>query len=81
MVPDQTQLCSKTFLKTFHPLKIRHKCARMRFWLDPITLEPFMIRLMCARIRLWSEFSDEIDIWPDQLQTMVQTVVRSIQTL
>ena len=36
-----------------------------------------MIGLKCARIRLWSDFSDEIDLWPDQLQTMVQTVVGS----
>ena len=57
--------------------KIRFKCARMRFWSDPIALEPFMIRLKCARIRLWSDFSDHIDPWSDQLQTMVQIVVRS----
>ena len=38
-------------------------------------LEPFMIRLKCAQIRLWSDFSDKIDPWSDQLQTMVHTVV------
>ena len=36
-----------------------------------------MIRLKCARIRLWSDFSYQIDFWPEQFQTMVQTVVRS----
>ena len=30
-----------------------------------------------SRIRLWSDFSDQIDPWSDQLQNMVQTVVRS----
>ena len=28
-------------------------------------------------MRPWSDFSDQIDLCPNQLQTMVQTVVRS----
>ena len=36
-----------------------------------------MIRPNCARNCLWSDFSDQIDLWSDHLQTMVQTVVRS----
>ena len=49
----------------------------MHFWSEPIAHKPFMIRLKCARLRLWSGFSEQIDVWADQLQTMIQTVVRS----
>ena len=48
-----------------------------RLWSDPIALEPFMTRLKCTRIRLWSHFSDQIDPWSDQLQTMLKTLVCS----
>ena len=37
----------------------------------------FLIRPKCARSRVWSNFSDQIDLWLDHLQTVVQTVVRS----
>ena len=39
--------------------------------------KPILIRPKCARIRLWPDFSDQIDLWSDHLQTIVQTVVRS----
>ena len=61
----------------FEPFIISLTFARMRLRSDPIALELFMIRLKCARIRLWSDFSYQIDFWPEQFQTMVQTVVRS----
>ena len=67
--------CSDTI--GLEPFMIRLKCAWMRFRSDPIALEPFMIRLKCARIHLWSDFSDQIDLWPIQLQNMVQPVVCS----
>ena len=36
-----------------------------------------LIRPKCSRIPLWSHFSDQIDLWSDHPQTIVQTVVRS----
>ena len=70
MVPDQTQLRSKTFL-------IRQKCARRGYDQTQLRSKSALIRPKCARIRLWSEFSDQIDLWSDHLQTIFQTVVRS----
>ena len=56
---------------------IRPNCVQKYFWSDPRMLEEIMIRPNCARSRLWSDFSDQIDLWSDHLQTIVQTVVRS----
>ena len=70
MIPDQTQLRSKTFL-------IRSKCARRGYDQTHLRSKSPLIRPKCIRIRLWSDFSDQIDLWSDHLQTMVQTVVRS----
>ena len=70
MVHDQTQLRSKTFL-------IRPKCARRGYDQTQLRSKSPLIRRKCARIHLWSDFSDQIDLWSDHLQTIVQTVVRS----
>ena len=67
---DQTQLRSKS------PL-IRQKCARTGYDQTQLRSKSPLIRPKCARIRLWSDFSDQIDLWSDHLQTIVQTVVRS----
>ena len=91
MVPDQTQLRSKTFLirpkrarrgydqtklRSKLPL-IRPKCARRGYDQTQFRSKLPRIRPKCARIRLWSDFSDQIDLWSDHHQTIVQTVVRS----
>ena len=91
MVPDQTQLRSKTFLirpkcarrgydqtqlRSKSPL-IRQKCARRGYDQTQLRSKLALIRPKCARIRLWSDFSDQIDVWSDHLQTIVQTVLRS----
>ena len=70
MVPDQTQLRSKTFL-------IRPKCARKGYDQTQLRSKSALIRPKCARIRLWSDLSDQINLWSDHLQTIVKTVVRS----
>ena len=66
MVPDQNQMRLKIFL-------IRPKCARRGY--DPTQLRSKspLIRPNYARIHLWSDFPDQIDLWSDHLQTMVQT--------
>ena len=56
---------------------IRPNCGRSRHWSDKSVLEEVMIRPKRARIRLRSDFSDQIDLRSDHLQTIVQTVVRS----
>ena len=70
MVPDQTKLRSKTVV-------IRPKCARRGYDQTQLRSKSPLIRPKCAQIRLWSDFSDQIDIWSDHLQTIVQTVLRS----
>ena len=70
IVPDQTQLRSKTFL-------IRPKCAWRGYDQTQLRSKLLLIRPKCARLRLWSDFSDQIGLWSDHLQTMVQTVERS----
>ena len=70
IVPDQTQLRSKSFL-------IRPKSARRVYDQTQLRSKLPLIRLKCARNRLWSDFSDQIDLWSDHLQTIVQNVVRS----
>ena len=57
---------------------VRPNCVGKHFWSDQSALEEVMIRPKCARIRLWSDFSDQKYLWSDHLQTIVQTVVRSI---
>ena len=67
---------------------ITPNCGRSRIWSDRSAFEEVMITPNCARswlwsdpkcagIRLWSDFSDQIDLWSDHFQTIVQTVVRS----
>ena len=56
---------------------IRPNCVRKHFWSDKSALEEVMIRPNCARICLWSDLSDQINLWSDHIQTIVQTVVRS----
>ena len=70
MTPDQTQLRSKTF-------QIRPKCARRGYDQTQLRSKSALIRPKCAQIRLWSDISDQINLWSDHLQTIVQTVVRS----
>ena len=91
MVPDQTQLRSKTFLirpkcarRGYDQTQLRsklpligQKCARRGYDHTQMCSQWALIRPKCARIRLWSHFSDQIDLWSDHLQTIVQTVVRS----
>ena len=81
MVPDQTQLRSKTFLirpkcaircydqtqlRSKLPL-IRQKCTGRGFDQTQLRSKSALIRPKCARIRLWSDFSDQIDLWSDHL--------------
>ena len=76
MVPDQTQLRSKTFLirpkcsrgsydqtqlRSKLPL-IRQKCARRDYDQTQLRSKSALIRPKYARIRLWSDFSDQINL-------------------
>ena len=70
MVPDETQLRSKTFL-------IWPKCAQRGSDQTQVRSKLPLIRPMCGRMHLWSDFSDKIDLWSDHLETIVQNVVRS----
>ena len=61
----------------FEEVVIRPNCVRRGY--DQIKMRPksSLIRPKCARNRLWSDFSDQVDLWSDHRQTIVQTVMRS----